>query len=293
MYVGVPDVVDNRFGHLVSRFTQAEPQVQTPRPKEPSVSSIDRQLDQSQPPDFHGYRLTTSLGSAGMSEAYIATRVNDGQQVFLKRARINSTDKGALEREAGVYDRLLRLGSNHVPKVLDFIRDTEYVALVTEYADGGDLQTFVKSTGQGRGLTAAQAKEIGLDIAQAIKDFHDNGIVHRDLKPQNVLNFGGDWKLADFGIAKNLSRPITAQTFQQRGTLGYGAPEQFQGVAAHASADIYSFGKILVFLLTGQTDVDFLAFTAWSPLIKRCIASQPDQRPTIGEVVCEIASIPT
>jgi serine/threonine protein kinase len=101
------------------------------------------------------------------------------------------------------------------------------------------------------------------------------------------------WKVADFGIAKNVSRLVTQRTFQQHGTLGYAAPEQFQGVNAHPSADVYSYGKVLVFLLTGQTDIDLVPYSQWRELIKRCLASTPEDRPPISNVIHELTTIPT
>jgi len=117
------------------------------------------------------------------------------------------------------------------------------------------------------------------------------GRVHRKVS-FNVLSLGSCWKLADFGISKNRSRLMTQKTFQRYGTLGYAAPEQFQGVEARPSADVYSLGKIMVFLLTGQTDVDYVQFSAWRDLITRCIRQDPQQRPVIGKVIEEIASMP-
>jgi serine/threonine-protein kinase len=185
------------------------------------------------------------------------------------------------------------MSTTHVLQVLDFIRDDEYVALVTEYADGGDLQTHVEARGNGRGLAVQEAKDIGTSVATALRELHHHEIVHRDLKPENVLCLGNRWKLADFGISKNMSRMMTQKTFQQYGTLGYAAPEQFQGVEARPSADVYSLGKILVFLLTGQTDVDHVPFTAWREVINRCIRHDATQRPTVAKVIEEIASLPT
>jgi serine/threonine protein kinase len=210
----------------------------------------------------------------------------------LKRVHSKSADKEALEREMRIYDKLMRISTTHVLQVLDFIRDEEYVALVTEYADGGDLQTHVEARGNGRGLPVNEAKEIAISVATALRELHEHDIVHRDLKPSNVLCLSNRWKLADFGISKNLSRMMTQKTFQQYGTLGYAAPEQFQGVEARPSADVYSLGKILVFLLTGQTDVDHVPYSNWRDLITRCIRHDPTQRPVIGPVIDEISSMP-
>lgn len=134
--------------------------------------------------------------------------------------------------------------NSHLFKPLpETIRDDEYVAIVTELANGGDLQAHVEARGNGRGLPVQEAKQISLSIAAALKELHDHDIVHRDLKPANVLSVSDRWKLTDFGISKNLSRMVTRKTFQQFGTLGYAAPEQFQGVEARPSADIYLFTR--------------------------------------------------
>ncbi|WP_417385610.1 protein kinase domain-containing protein [Gimesia sp.] len=242
---------------------------------------------------FQGYKLVQSLDIAGMSEAYIAEKEEDGSQVFLKRVRTHSADKAALEREVRIYEKLLRLQPHYVASVLDFIRDDEYVAIITECADGGDLQTFIESQTSGRGLSPSDAKAIAINLATALKELHDSEVVHRDLKPRNVLCFKGIWKLGDFGIAKNLGRLGTLKTFQQHGTRGYAAPEQFQGVTAHPSADIYSLGKTIVFLLTGQTDIDFVPYTQWADLAKKCIAVKPQDRPTVDKVIELLGEIPT
>jgi ATP-dependent Lon protease len=160
---------------------------------------------------FHGFELLRSLDAGGMAEAYVARNVKTGERVFLKRVRSKSADKEALEREMRIYDKLMRMSTSHVLQVLDFIRDDEYVALVTVYADGGDLQTHVEARGNGRGLAVQEAKEVALSIATALRELHEHDIVHRDVKPSNVLSLSGRWKLADFGISKNLSRITTVR----------------------------------------------------------------------------------
>ena len=64
-------------------------------------------------------------------------------------------------------------------------------------------------------LIPETAKKIALELVSALKEFHGYDVVHRDLKPQNVLRFGNVWKVADFGIAKNVSRLMTQRTFKQ------------------------------------------------------------------------------
>ncbi len=242
---------------------------------------------------FDAYDLLRRFDTGGMAEAYMARHRDSGEIVFLKRVRSNSTDKAALQREMRIYEQLMRMNTRHVLRVLDFVRNDEYVALITEYAEGGDLNNHVAKHGDGRGLPVDQARDIALNIATALKELHDHEIVHRDLKPQNVLSKDNTWKLADFGISKNRAWIMTQKTFQHYGTLGYAAPEQFQGVEARPSADVYSLGKIMVFLLTGQTDVDYVTYTGWRGLIVGCIQLEPGQRPTIDEVLGSLRGIPS
>jgi len=242
---------------------------------------------------FHGYELLGALECGGMAQAFRARQASTGKTVFVKRVPAKSTDKIALEREARIYEKLMRLNPEHVLRVLDFLRDDDYVALVTEFADGGDLQCYVEQHGGNHGLNVGEAKAIGLAVATALKELHSHDIVHRDLKPQNVLCLSGKWKLADFGISKNLSRVMTQRTLQGYGTLGYAAPEQFQGVEARPSADIYSLGKVLVFLLTGQTDADHVTFTAWRELISPCVRADADTRPPIDAILDQLRELPS
>lgn len=242
--------------------------------------------------EFHSYDLLERFDTGGMAEAFKARNRDTGEIVFLKRVRCSSADKYALEREMRIYERLMRMNNQYVLQVLDFIRDDDHVVLVTEFADGGDLNQFVETTGNGNGLPVDLARAIAINVGTALKELHNADIVHRDLKPQNVLLFNNVWKIADFGISKNLSRIVTNKTFQQYGTLGYAAPEQFQGVEARPSADVYSLGKILVFLLTGQTDSDYVTYSAWRDLIVRCLKTDPDQRPLIAKVLEELRDLP-
>ena len=94
--------------------------------------------------------------------------------------------------------------------------------------------------------------QLGLDIARALEICERNQIIHRDIKPDNIfLSSNGDYKLGDFGVARELEK-TTAGLSARKGTLAYMAPEVFNGKPYNATADIYSLGVVLYTLLNSN-----------------------------------------
>src|SRR5262249_27975382 len=145
---------------------------------------------------------------------------------------------------------------------------------------------------KGGSLPTDEVIRVGLQVAQGLAELHDVQVVHRDLKPSNVLYKGDQFLLTDFGISKDMRRIGTQRTVRGGGTGGYAAPEQMlSGREAQPSADIYSFGKVLVFMLTGTTDVDHVRYKAWRKLVRQCTAEAPEERPTLAQVMTEMKKI--
>ncbi len=102
-------------------------------------------------------------------------------------------------------------------------------------------------TQQGR-LPYAQCLEIGVQLATALQHLHDHGLVHRDIKPSNIVFVNGIPKLADIGL---VARAEATMSFV--GTEGYLPPEG----PGTRQADIFSLGKVLYELSTGQDRQQF------------------------------------
>ncbi|OMJ91759.1 hypothetical protein SteCoe_5660 [Stentor coeruleus] len=140
---------------------------------------------------------------------------------------------------------------NH-DKILNFYESFEdetcfYIA--TELCKGNTLYNKLKKQGK---LQEPVAKNIMLQMLQAVDYIHSQGIVHRDLKPENILMNSGDSddiKIADFGNAceLNTSKGIEGCF----GSLYYLAPEVFDG-KYNEKVDIWSCGIIAYVLATGQ-----------------------------------------
>ena len=89
--------------------------------------------------------------------------------------------------------------------------------------------------------------KVARDICVALELCKEHGIVHRDIKPQNIfVSSRGDYKLGDFGIAKTVEKTMGGTKI---GTYKYMAPEVYNNQPYGSSADIYSLGLVLYWLL--------------------------------------------
>ncbi len=104
-----------------------------------------------------------------------------------------------------------------------------------------ELLTSFKAYASEAELSEKEAVKLGLDICSALELLERKNVIHRDIKPQNIfINEFGDFKLGDFGIARDIDSSLSA-----RGTPSYMAPEVVMNKHYDARADIYSLGMVL------------------------------------------------
>ena len=136
-------------------------------------------------------------------------------------------------------------------------------------------------------------------LAEALRDIHRAGVVHRDLKPSNVLLAEDGPKVIDFGISRPNDSELRTETGKLIGTPPFMAPEQFRRPReVGPAADVFALGSVMVHAATGRGpfDSDSPYLVAYqvvhdepdltgvpenlAPLVARCLAKEPEDRPT-------------
>ncbi|MEC4986598.1 MAG: serine/threonine-protein kinase [Oscillatoria sp. PMC 1068.18] len=200
------------------------------------------------------YRLVAPLGEGAFGTTYEAEDLNTYQRVAIKvlslRAATNWKMLELFEREAKV---LANLNHPNIPRYIDYFHvdtnEDRQFYLVQELVAGESLASLVQ---KGWHANEAEVKNIAKQVLKTLKYLHSwtPPVIHRDLKPQNIIRQSdGKIFLVDFGAVQDVYRNTLIQGGTFVGTIGYMAPEQFQGTAFLAS-DLYSLGATLLFLLT-------------------------------------------
>ncbi len=107
-----------------------------------------------------------------------------------------------------------------------------------------------------RGFSAKDIARLGRDLATGLSLCQKYQIIHRDIKPENIfVSPNGDFKLGDFGVARNVERATMG--LSKKGTYTYMAPEIYRGENYTMSVDIYSLG-IVMYKLANYNRIPFM-----------------------------------
>lgn len=196
-------------------------------------------------PDRIGpYRILRRIGRGGMG-VVLDARDDDDQQVALKLIR----PLGSEEDQKLLVERLLREAAaiqriDH-PGVVRLVRYGDVdgaVYLAMDYVTGVTLKAIQRRTS----LDAPTLLSLTMQLLTTLQHLHTAGVIHRDIKPDNVLiDTAGRVVLADFGIAYLADTIGITRPGEIVGSVGYLAPECFEGAAPSPRSDLYALGRLL------------------------------------------------
>jgi serine/threonine-protein kinase len=198
------------------------------------------------------YRVDRELGRGGMATVYLAHDLRHDRPVALKvfHPQLGASLGERFLREIRVA---ARLGHPHILTVHDSGEADGLLWYTMPVVDGESLRQRIKREGP---LPLEEAVRIGRSVAEALDFAHGQGVVHRDVKPENILLFGNEPMVADFGIALAVDaadQERLTQTGFSLGTPAYMSPEQALGdTGIDRRTDIYSLGCVVYEMLAGE-----------------------------------------
>lgn len=253
------------------------------------------------------HRFDDKIGSGAYKEVYKAYDIDLGIYVawnIIHFNSLNDTQKKLIRDELKI---LISLKQRH-PNILNvrsswYNKEENSLVFITDLYLSGDLHTFIKNV---KIIKVKVIKKWCQHILNGIKFLHDNKIIHRDLKCSNVYVNGTDGNIVigDFGISRVTSTNGMATTVV--GTPEFMAPEIYNSNYTIKS-DIYAFGMCLLEISTNHLpytecenvaqiwkkvndkkkpeSLDTVPVPYIKELINKCINPDPDQRPTVDQIL--------
>jgi len=263
-------------------------------------------LQSDDPQRVGRYQLLGRLGAGGMGQVFLGQSPG-GRLVAVKLIR----GELAADREFRVRFAREVAAARHVSgmftaPVVDADPDAPRPWLVTAYVPGPSLEEAVDSQGP---LPLSSVLTLAAGLAEGLGAIHAQGMVHRDLKPSNVLLASDGPRIIDFGISRAADATALTRANFFVGSPGYMSPEQALGDEVGLASDIFSLGAVLTFAAVGESPFGIGTVTALlyrvahdrpsterlpgqlRPLVERCLAKDPQARPTTDQLLTELGTV--
>ncbi|MFJ4783998.1 PQQ-binding-like beta-propeller repeat protein [Streptomyces sp. NPDC088794] len=261
-------------------------------------------LEAGDPEQVGRYRIVARLGAGGMGRVYLG-RSPGGRAVAVKVVRAELAEDGDFRRRfAREVAAARRVNGVFTAGVVDADPDGAPAWLATAYVPGVPLGDAVAAHGP---WPEGPVLALGAGLAEALEVIHAADVVHRDLKPSNILLATDGPRVIDFGISVSGEASALTRTGMVVGTPGFMSPEQLTGKPVGPAGDVFSLGAVLAFTATGagpfgSGSAHALSFRvvyeepdlrqvpqALRALVARCLAKEPDRRPTVAALLDELA----
>ena len=256
------------------------------------MSDNSSEINQKQIGD---YLLLELVGSGNFANCYTAMHIPTKERVAIKIIdiqKLNSDEisKARLFSEIAI---LKKIRHKNIIKLYEEIETPEFLYLVMEYCDSGELFDYIVTKEQ---LNEKQACVFYQDIIDALSYLHSQNISHRDVKPENILLDKTpkriNCKLIDFGLSKIYEKNQLLET--PCGTTYYSPPEVLRNEPYNGLlADVWSTGVLLFSMVCG-----FLPFNEddEDENIKKIIAGdyylpEEDISPELADLIVHLLDI--
>jgi serine/threonine protein kinase/cyclophilin family peptidyl-prolyl cis-trans isomerase len=235
-----------------------------------------------------------------MGAVYLG-RSRGGREVALKVIRGDLAGdphfRQRFEREVAAARRV---GGFYAAEVVDADTGSDRPWMATNYINGPSLQAAVDTHGP---LPIEAVLAIGAGLAEGLQAIHSAGLVHRDLKPANIIIAADGPRVIDFGITRALDVTSFTSADALMGTPAYMPPEQALGQPVEAAGDVFAFGGVLTFAVSGHNpfgsgrletmvyrvvhaDPDMTGVPEeLKPMVMACLAKDPAARPRVSQVL--------
>ncbi|KAF7076729.1 hypothetical protein CFC21_081341 [Triticum aestivum] len=195
------------------------------------------------------------IGKGGFGIVYHGTLENGDEvavKVLMETSITESTDF------LPEVQTLSKVHHKNLVTLKGYCQNKKCLALIYDFMSRGNLQQLIRG-GDDYSLNWEQRLHIALDAAQGLEYLHESctpSIVHRDVKTPNILldkNLVGI--ISDFGLSRAFNDAHTHISTVAAGTLGYLDPEYHATFQLTVKTDVYSFGIVLLEIITGQPPV--------------------------------------
>uniref|UniRef100_A0A7N0T8V1 non-specific serine/threonine protein kinase n=1 Tax=Kalanchoe fedtschenkoi TaxID=63787 RepID=A0A7N0T8V1_KALFE len=205
-----------------------------------------------------GFRDSEMIGAGGFGSVYKGVMPATGSLVAVKKIASNSI-QGMREFVAEV-ESLGRLRHKHLVNLQGWCKRKNELLLVYDYVPNGSLDSLLYNHRSNLILTWETRLSILKGVAVGLLYLHEEWekvVIHRDIKSNNVLiDADMNPRLGDFGLARLHDHDKASYTTNFVGTIGYIAPETARNGKASASADVFSYGVLMLEVACGRRPLD-------------------------------------